>query len=90
LKEQAAAQAPPSLQQAKVDRLQELDKAVTGRKPNLATLEYVRDWIGEHLPQLAGSVTALVFHPVVGKLVEAGGDLLVDEFRRRFGRPPMK
>jgi hypothetical protein len=53
------------------------------------TLQYVRQWIGRHLPQLAASMTALVFHPVLGQLVQAGGDLLVEEFRRLFGRPPV-
>ena len=42
----------------------------------------------KHLPAVAGSITALVFHPILGKLVEAGGDALAAEFRRRFGSAP--
>jgi len=88
LKAQVAAVAPPELRQSASERVQELDEAVSADLPDLSTIEYVRGWIGRHLPQLAGSITSLVFHPVLGKLVEAAGDLLADEFRRRFGRPP--
>jgi hypothetical protein len=85
LKSQVVAQAPADLRQAAAERLDELDRAVTQGRPNLNTLDYVRGWIADHLPQLAGSVTALIFHPVLGKIVEAGGDLMAAEFRRRFG-----
>jgi hypothetical protein len=37
------------------------------------------------LPELAGAVTGVIIHPIVGKLVEAAGDGLAAEFRRRFG-----
>jgi hypothetical protein len=67
---------------------QELREAVTAQKPNLRSLEYVRTWVGKHLPQLAGSVTSLVLHPILGKLVEAAGTALAEEFRVRFGRSP--
>jgi hypothetical protein len=88
LKAQVVAVAAPELQQSASERVQELDEAVSADPPDLNTIQYVRGWIGRHLPQLAGSITSLVFHPVLGKLVEAAGDLLTDEFRRRFGRPP--
>jgi hypothetical protein len=34
---------------------------------------------------VAGSVVGLIVHPLVGKLVEVGGDALADSFRKRFG-----
>ena len=38
-----------------------------------------------HLPKLAGAVTGLVVHPVVGKIVEAAGDVAASQFRKLFG-----
>jgi len=68
-----------------IERIDELEKAVMDKKPDLSTMEYVKNWFGRNLPSLAGAVTSVVVHPIVGKLVEAGGDLLVKEFTRRFG-----
>ena len=50
-------------------------------------MEYVRDWFARHLPKLAGTVGALVVHPIVGKIVEASGEVIALEFKRRFGVP---
>jgi len=57
-----------------------------GGEPDLTTMEYVKKWFVKNLPALAGSVTSLVVHPVVGKLVTAAGDAAVAEFNRRFGK----
>ena len=48
-------------------------------------MEYVRNWFVKNLHGLAGVVTSVIVHPIVGKLVEASGDALVGEFCRRFG-----
>jgi hypothetical protein len=85
LRSQVAAQAPPEQRQAALERVDELEQAVHKEKPDLTTMEYVRKWFGDHLPGMAGAVAGLVVHPVVGKLVEAAGDAVVAEFRRRFG-----
>ncbi len=71
--------------EAALEHVQELEQAITEKKPDLSTMEYVRNWFVKNLPGLAGAVTSVVVHPIVGKLVEAGGDALVGEFRRRFG-----
>ena len=65
----------------------ELEEAVTAKKPDLTTMEYVKRWFARNLPELAGAVTGVIIHPIVGKLVEAAGDGLAAEFRRRFGEP---
>ena len=85
LRAQVAAQAPPDKRDAALERVDELEEALTAEEPDLTTMEYVKKWFGKHLPQLAGAVTSLVVHPIVGKLVEAAGDALAAEFRRRFG-----
>lgn len=66
--------------------MEELKEAVTAEKPDLTTIEYVKGWFVKNLPDLAGAVTSVVVHPIVGKLVEAASDALAAEFRRRFGR----
>ncbi len=85
LKTQVAAQAPPEKQAAAVEHLDELHEAITAEKPKLSTMEYVRDWFVNNIPTMAGAVTAVVVNPIVGRLVQAGGDALVTEFKSKFG-----
>ncbi|MFJ9176541.1 hypothetical protein [Streptomyces sp. NPDC102360] len=65
--------------------LDELEESATAPEPDLSTMEYVRRWFARHLPALAGAVTSLVVHPIVGQLVAAAGGTLAEEFRHRFG-----
>jgi hypothetical protein len=85
---QMVALVPDSQKEDARENARELKEAVIAEKPNLRSLEYVRTWVVRHLPQLAGSVTSLVLHPILGKLVEAAGTALAEEFRLRFGRSP--
>jgi hypothetical protein len=48
-------------------------------------MEYVKNWFTKNVPGLAGAVTSVVVHPVVGKLVSAAGEAISSEFKRRFG-----
>lgn len=64
--------------------LDELEETATAAEPDLSTMQYVQRWFRRALPALAAAVTGLVLHPVVGRLVEAAGDTLADDFRRRF------
>jgi len=86
LKAKVAAKAPPEKKDAALERVKELEEAVTAGEPDLTTMEYVKGWFARNLPDLAGAVTSVVVHPIVGKLVGAAGDALAAEFRRRFGR----
>lgn len=85
LKTQVEAQAAPEKKDAALERVAELQEAITAQKPDLTTLEYVSAWFARNLPKLAGAVTSVVIHPIVGKLVEAAGEGLAADFRRRFG-----
>jgi hypothetical protein len=87
LKQQIAATASPELKDKALERTSELEDAITAEKANLNTMEYVRDWFGRNLPKLAGAVSALVVHPIVGKIVEVSGEAVALEFKRRFGIP---
>jgi hypothetical protein len=85
LKAKMAAEAPPDKKDAALERVAELEEAITAEEPDLPTMEYVKGWFAKNLPGLAGAVISVVVHPIVGKLVEAAGDALAAEFRRRFG-----
>ncbi|MGQ0570721.1 MAG: CHAT domain-containing protein [Armatimonadota bacterium] len=79
------AEAPTGQRAAALDRVKELEQAVTAKEPDLTTMERVKQWFITNLPALAGSVTSVVVHPIIGKLAAAAGDALAGEFRRRFG-----
>ncbi|MDY6875046.1 MAG: hypothetical protein SWK90_02415 [Chloroflexota bacterium] len=86
LQERVAAEAPPELADDAQGQVDTLEKAVTAREPDLSTMERVRDWFVKHLPSIAGSVTSLLVNPILGKVVEAAGDLAAGELRQRFGQ----
>jgi hypothetical protein len=85
LKTKVAAEASPEQRDAALERVDELQEALTAEEPDLTTMEYVKRWFVKNLPGLAGAVTSVAVHPIVGKLMEAAGDALAAEFRHRFG-----
>jgi hypothetical protein len=85
LKARVEAEAPAEKKEAALERVNELEQAITEKKPDLSTMEYVKNWFGKNAPGLAGAVVSVVVHPIVGKLVEAAGDMLTADFRKRFG-----
>lgn len=85
LRDRVAAEASADRRDSALERVDELEEAVVEGEPDVTTMAYVRSWFAKHLPALAGAVTALVVNPLVGKVVEAAGDLVAGEFRRRFG-----
>jgi hypothetical protein len=86
LKQQIQAEASPDKQAAALERVEELEAAITAEKPDLTTIQYVKNWFGKHLPKLTGTLTSIVVNPIVGKLVEAAGEMAAVDFRDRFGR----
>jgi hypothetical protein len=85
VKAQIVTELPPDQQAAALERVEELQEAVVAEEPDLTTLQYVRRWFGKNAPKLAGSITGLIIHPVVGKIVEAAGELAASQFRSLFG-----
>ena len=85
LKAKVAQEVPPAEKGKALERVDELQQAVTAKEPDLTTMEYVRNWFVKNLPSVAGSVVGLIVHPLVGKLVEVGGDAIATTFRKRFG-----
>jgi hypothetical protein len=85
LERTVAEEAPAEERGRALERVEELESAVKADKPDLATMEYVRNWFTKHLPSVAGTVASVIVNPIVGKLVAAAGNALAAEFRRRFG-----
>ena len=85
LRNKVASEAPADKKDAALERIDELEQAVTEKKPDLSTMEYVRNWFVKNLPGVAGAIISVVVHPIVGKLVEATGDALTSDFKKRFG-----
>jgi len=85
LRNKVASEAPADKKDAALERINELEQAVTEKKPDLSTMEYVRNWFVKNLPGVAGAIISVVVHPIVGKLVEATGDALTSDFKKRFG-----
>jgi hypothetical protein len=88
VKAQSAAVAPgdPAVAAEAVVQLDALHAAAVAPTPDLSTMQRVRTWFAEHLPTMAGAVTGLLIHPVVGALVKSAGDAVTAEFQRRFGQ----
>ena len=87
LKKQIVAEAPPDKKAPALEQVEELHQVLSTEKPDRTTLtkmEKVKNWFVKNLPTIAGTVTSVFIHPLVGKLVEAGGDVLAGEFRHRF------
>jgi uncharacterized membrane protein YgcG len=85
LRRQVEAQAPPEKKASALERVEELEEAVTADEPDLTTAEYVWRWFSKNLPQLAGTVVSVLVDPVLGKVLEAAGELAANELRRRLG-----
>ena len=81
-----AAEAPPELADEAQAQVDALEKASTAKEPDVSAMERVRDWFLQHLPTVAGAVTSLLVNPILGKVVEAAGDLAAEELQRRFGQ----
>jgi hypothetical protein len=88
LKAQAIAAVPPAEAVKAIEQLGEFHKAATAEKPDLTTMQKVRNWFVDHAPTMVGAVTGLLIHPVVGALVKSAGDAIAGEFKERFGGIP--
>jgi hypothetical protein len=86
LKRIIESQASPDLKDSAAERVEELEETVTSTEPDLTTMEYVKKWFVKNLPKLSGAVTSVLVNPIVGKVVEAAGEIAAGELKRRFGR----
>jgi len=82
LRAQVLAQAPAQRGAQALERIDELEEAITAAEPDVTTMRYVKGWFAKHLPGLAGAVVGVVVNPVVGKLVAAAGDVAAAQFQQ--------
>ena len=85
LRRQVDSEAPADKKTSALERVDELESAVTARKSDMTTIEYVKNWFGKNLPQLSGSVVSVLVNPIVGKVVEAVGEITAAELKSRLG-----
>ncbi len=79
-------QAPPARKEEAAEQVDTLQEAILEKRPNVSKIQAVLNWFRTHIPQLAGVVTSVVLNPIVGKVVEAAGELAASEFREQFRR----
>ena len=62
---------------------QELTK--TEEPPDASTIKVAGNWLLKNIPALAGTIASVFANPVVGKLVEAAGDIAAEWVKKCFG-----
>jgi hypothetical protein len=77
-------QAPAEQKVEAVATARELQASLIASPPQLDRTERAKNWLLKNLPGIAGTLTATFVNPILGKLVQASGDALAEEFKRRF------
>jgi hypothetical protein len=62
---------------------QELTK--TDTPPDASTIKVAGEWLLKNVPALAGTIASVFLNPIVGKVVEAAGDIAFEWVKQRFG-----
>lgn len=82
LKEQVVvADAPAGARVAALAQVAALEEGTLADEPDVSAMRSAGRWLATNLPRLAGSVTGIVIHPIVGKLVGAAGEAIAAELR---------
>jgi hypothetical protein len=84
LREQVTREAPEDQREAALAKVDELDAAIAPH-PNVKRMQAIRNWFALHLPAMLGAVTSVFVDPLVGKIVEASGEIAADAFRKKLG-----
>ncbi len=77
-------QAPPGKKEEAAQQVDALQDAILEKTPNVTRMHAVLNWFRRNIPRLAGVVTSVILNPIVGKVVEAAGELAASEFREHF------
>lgn len=65
-------------------KAEELREELTNEKPQHSTIEYLKTWLLKNVPAMAGTLTSIFATPIVGKVVEAAGEIAAQKLRERF------
>jgi hypothetical protein len=65
----------------------QLEKELTKTEepPDASMIKVAGNWLLENIPALAGTLASVFLSPVVGKVVEAAGDIGAEWVKERFG-----
>ena len=86
LQAKVRAEAPPGQRAEAAELVDELENAIVAEAPKVRRMAFIRDWFSAHVPRLASAVNDLVLNPLVGRVVDAAGDLAATEYRNTFTR----
>jgi hypothetical protein len=84
LRDRIASEAPPGRREEALAQVAELQSAILPQ-PKVNRMREVRDWFVKHLPSMLGAVTTVFINPILGKVVEASGEMAATAFRNHFG-----
>jgi hypothetical protein len=63
----------------------EAELTKTGEIPDGNMIKLAGDWLLKNVPTLAGALASVFLNPIVGKVVEAAGDVAAGWVKQRFG-----
>ena len=82
VKAQVGVQVPDDQRGPALERVQELQEALTAEEPDLGVAHYIKKWFLKRAPTVAGLITGVLVNPLVGKLVQSAGDVAAAELAR--------
>ena len=88
LRESVEARVRPELMDEALERIEELEEAANPAARDVWAMAAARNWFVKHAPEMADSVTEVILDPAVRRIVQAGGDALVREYREKFPDAP--
>jgi hypothetical protein len=83
LRDHVASDAPPDQRDAALRQVADLETSILP-EPKVGRLQEIRDWFVKHAPALLGTVTTFFVNPILGKIVEASGEMAASAFRSHF------
>src|SRR5690242_8748750 len=83
-----AQDAPAGVRDEAIAQADELEHAVADGEPDPGRVRRVLHWFRDYAPGLVGLAATVVIHPIVGKAVEAAGEMVAAQFREAVEDPP--
>ena len=84
LRDRITSDVPPAQRDEALRQVAQLQSAILPQ-PKVGRMQEVRDWFVKHLPSMLGALTSIFVNPIVGKIVQAAGEMTADAFHKRFG-----
>lgn len=84
LRDRITSDVPPGQRDAALRQVAQLQAAILPQ-PKVGRMQEVRDWFVTHLPSMLGALTSIFVNPIVGKIVQAAGEMTASAFHSRFG-----